>query len=249
MPAEITFKFRHSYFLCSAARTEHPLAFPFAASFHPRRARGAVLGAAPMNAASFSYDEGQPLPHQHAIPLDDPDARGVSPQRAIVPGLLELVHKSTILGICVHDSFVASAGSNRCAAVLDLAPDALVKIIADEDSVLGPEHGRRRSTARLQSRLPPPSALATRGVSASRSALGLTNHLNLNLILFLFALVAPLSTFALLIASLRYMACTLSCFFIDVPSRFVLSRRLAVSALLDCIDDEMDICPQDLALE
>jgi F-box and WD-40 domain protein 1/11 len=47
------------------------------------------------------------------------------------------VHYSSILSICVHDGFVASAGSDRRVAVWDLEANKLVKVICDhEDSVL-----------------------------------------------------------------------------------------------------------------
>ncbi|KAJ6462843.1 hypothetical protein C8R45DRAFT_1177572 [Mycena sanguinolenta] len=153
MAVKTNLQFRHSYLPRSAARTGHPLAFPFAASFYPRRARGAAFGAAPMNAASFSYDEGQPLSHQHAIPLDDPDARWAvlnahmttfySRDPAWASGACS-VNKSTILCICVHDGFVASAGSDRRAAVWDLAQNALVKssrTTRAEELGFAPAHG------------------------------------------------------------------------------------------------------------
>ncbi|KAJ6501933.1 WD40 repeat-like protein [Mycena sanguinolenta] len=55
----------------------------------------------------------------------------------LVERVIAGVHTSSILSICVHDGFVASAGSDRRVAVWDLAQNALVKIIADHhDSVL-----------------------------------------------------------------------------------------------------------------
>ncbi|KAJ7264892.1 WD40-repeat-containing domain protein [Mycena haematopus] len=55
----------------------------------------------------------------------------------LVERVIAGVHTSSILSICVHDGFVASAGSDRRVAVWDLAANALVKVIADhEDSVL-----------------------------------------------------------------------------------------------------------------
>ncbi|KAF8236240.1 WD40 repeat-like protein [Tricholoma matsutake] len=47
------------------------------------------------------------------------------------------VHSSSVLSICVHNGFVASAGSDRRVAVWDLEENKLVKVICDhEDSVL-----------------------------------------------------------------------------------------------------------------
>ncbi|KAJ7481063.1 WD40 repeat-like protein [Mycena galericulata] len=55
----------------------------------------------------------------------------------LVERVIAGVHASSVLSICVHDGFVASAGSDRRVAVWDLEKNALVKIIADhEDSVL-----------------------------------------------------------------------------------------------------------------
>ncbi|KAJ7685717.1 WD40 repeat-like protein [Mycena polygramma] len=55
----------------------------------------------------------------------------------LVERVIAGVHASSVLSICVHDGFVASAGSDRRVAVWDLAKNELVKIIADhEDSVL-----------------------------------------------------------------------------------------------------------------
>jgi hypothetical protein len=55
----------------------------------------------------------------------------------LVERVISGVHASSVLSICVHDGFVASAGSDRRVAVWDLAKNELVKIIADhEDSVL-----------------------------------------------------------------------------------------------------------------
>ncbi|KAJ7137907.1 WD40-repeat-containing domain protein [Mycena epipterygia] len=55
----------------------------------------------------------------------------------LVERVIAGVHGSSVLSICVHDGFVASAGSDRRVAVWDLEKNALVKIIADhEDSVL-----------------------------------------------------------------------------------------------------------------
>ncbi|KAJ7772931.1 WD40 repeat-like protein [Mycena maculata] len=55
----------------------------------------------------------------------------------LVERVIAGVHASSVLSICVHDGFVASAGSDRRVAVWDLEQNALVKIIADhEDSVL-----------------------------------------------------------------------------------------------------------------
>ncbi|KAJ7193832.1 WD40 repeat-like protein [Mycena pura] len=55
----------------------------------------------------------------------------------LVERVIAGVHASSVLSICVHGGFIASAGSDRRVAVWDLAQNALVKIIADhEDSVL-----------------------------------------------------------------------------------------------------------------
>ncbi|KAJ7436220.1 WD40 repeat-like protein [Mycena latifolia] len=55
----------------------------------------------------------------------------------LVERVIAGVHGSSVLSICVHDGFVASAGSDRRVAVWDLEKNALIKIIADhEDSVL-----------------------------------------------------------------------------------------------------------------
>ncbi|KAK7019505.1 F-box/WD repeat-containing protein 11 [Favolaschia claudopus] len=55
----------------------------------------------------------------------------------LVERVIAGVHSSSVLSICVHDGFVASAGSDRRVAVWDLAKNELVKVIADhEDSVL-----------------------------------------------------------------------------------------------------------------
>ncbi|KAJ7706891.1 WD40-repeat-containing domain protein [Mycena rosella] len=55
----------------------------------------------------------------------------------LVERVIAGVHASSVLSICVHDGFVASAGSDRRVAVWDLEKNALVKIIVDhEDSVL-----------------------------------------------------------------------------------------------------------------
>ncbi|KAF8205528.1 quinon protein alcohol dehydrogenase-like superfamily [Mycena galopus ATCC 62051] len=58
-------------------------------------------------------------------------------QTGLVERVIAGVHTSSILSICVHDGFVASAGSDRRVAVWDLAKNELVRLIADhEDSVL-----------------------------------------------------------------------------------------------------------------
>ncbi|KAJ7154213.1 WD40 repeat-like protein [Mycena filopes] len=55
----------------------------------------------------------------------------------LVERVISGVHASSVLSICVHDGFVASAGSDRRVAIWDLAKNELVKIIADhDDSVL-----------------------------------------------------------------------------------------------------------------
>ncbi|KAJ7766655.1 F-box/WD repeat-containing protein 11 [Mycena metata] len=55
----------------------------------------------------------------------------------LVERVIADVHTSSVLSICVHDGFVASAGSDRCVAIWDLAKNELVKRITDhEDSVL-----------------------------------------------------------------------------------------------------------------
>jgi len=47
------------------------------------------------------------------------------------------VHNSSILSICVHNGYLATAGSDRQVAVWDLATNTLVKMLADhDDSVL-----------------------------------------------------------------------------------------------------------------
>jgi WD40 repeat protein len=47
------------------------------------------------------------------------------------------VHEGSVLSICVHGGYIASAGSDRRVAVWDLADNKLVKVIGDhEDSVL-----------------------------------------------------------------------------------------------------------------
>jgi F-box and WD-40 domain protein 1/11 len=51
--------------------------------------------------------------------------------------VIDGVHVSSVLSICVHRGFLASAGSDQRVAVWDLESDKLVKVIADhEDSVL-----------------------------------------------------------------------------------------------------------------
>ncbi|KAJ7073851.1 WD40 repeat-like protein [Mycena amicta] len=55
----------------------------------------------------------------------------------LVERVIEGVHASSVLSICVHDGYIASAGSDRRVAVWDLTRNELVKVIADhEDSVL-----------------------------------------------------------------------------------------------------------------
>ncbi|KAJ7286478.1 WD40 repeat-like protein [Mycena rebaudengoi] len=55
----------------------------------------------------------------------------------LVERVIAGVHMSSVLSICVHDGFVASAGSDRRVAVWDLEKNELVKVIVDhEDSVL-----------------------------------------------------------------------------------------------------------------
>jgi hypothetical protein len=55
----------------------------------------------------------------------------------MVERVISDVHSSSVLSICVHNGFVASAGSDRRVAVWDLENNRLVKIICDhEDSVL-----------------------------------------------------------------------------------------------------------------
>ncbi|KAF7329314.1 F-box/WD repeat-containing protein 11 [Mycena kentingensis (nom. inval.)] len=55
----------------------------------------------------------------------------------LVERVIEGVHASSVLSVCVHDGFLASAGSDRRVVVWDLTRNELVKVIADhEDSVL-----------------------------------------------------------------------------------------------------------------
>ncbi|KAF7295670.1 F-box/WD repeat-containing protein 11 [Mycena indigotica] len=55
----------------------------------------------------------------------------------LVERVIEGVHASSVLSICVHDGYIASAGSDRRVAVWNLTTNSLVKVIADhEDSVL-----------------------------------------------------------------------------------------------------------------
>lgn len=55
----------------------------------------------------------------------------------LVERVISNVHTSSILSICVHNGFLASAGSDRRVAVWNLEKNSLVKIIYDhEDSVL-----------------------------------------------------------------------------------------------------------------
>ena len=59
----------------------------------------------------------------------------------ITTGLVERVigdvHSSSVLSICVHNNYLASAGSDRRVALWDLENNKLVKVISDhEDSVL-----------------------------------------------------------------------------------------------------------------
>ncbi|PFH51687.1 hypothetical protein AMATHDRAFT_58451 [Amanita thiersii Skay4041] len=51
--------------------------------------------------------------------------------------VIEGVHTSSVLSICAHKGYLASAGSDRCVALWDLEKNTLVKVICDhEDSVL-----------------------------------------------------------------------------------------------------------------
>ncbi|KAF4576344.1 hypothetical protein EYR36_001056 [Pleurotus pulmonarius] len=55
----------------------------------------------------------------------------------MVERVISGVHESSVLSICVHNGFLASAGSDRRVAVWDLTKDRLVKVICDhDDSVL-----------------------------------------------------------------------------------------------------------------
>jgi len=55
----------------------------------------------------------------------------------MVERVISGVHSSSVLSICVHNGFVASAGSDRKVAVWNLEGNNLVKVICDhEDSVL-----------------------------------------------------------------------------------------------------------------
>nr|GAT54966.1 F-box/WD repeat-containing protein 11 [Mycena chlorophos] len=55
----------------------------------------------------------------------------------LVERVIEGVHAGSVLSICVHNGYLASAGSDRRVAVWDLERNALVKVITDhEDSVL-----------------------------------------------------------------------------------------------------------------
>jgi WD40 repeat protein len=55
----------------------------------------------------------------------------------MVERVISDIHSSSVLSICVHNGFVASAGSDRRVAVWDLENNKLVKVICDhEDSVL-----------------------------------------------------------------------------------------------------------------
>ncbi|CAK5277193.1 unnamed protein product [Mycena citricolor] len=55
----------------------------------------------------------------------------------LVERVIAGVHTSSVLSICVHDGYLASASSDRQVAVWDLSKNALVKLISDhEDSVL-----------------------------------------------------------------------------------------------------------------
>ncbi|KAG9226538.1 hypothetical protein CCMSSC00406_0005795 [Pleurotus cornucopiae] len=58
-------------------------------------------------------------------------------QTEMVERVISGVHESSVLSICVHNGFLASAGSDRRVAVWDLTRDRLVKAICDhDDSVL-----------------------------------------------------------------------------------------------------------------
>ncbi|THH11567.1 hypothetical protein EW146_g8004 [Bondarzewia mesenterica] len=55
----------------------------------------------------------------------------------VVQRIIEGVHEGSVLSICVHNGYLASAGSDRKVAIWDLKQDKLVKVIQDhEDSVL-----------------------------------------------------------------------------------------------------------------
>ncbi|TFK36356.1 quinon protein alcohol dehydrogenase-like superfamily [Crucibulum laeve] len=55
----------------------------------------------------------------------------------LVERVISDVHTSSVLSICVHNGYIASAGSDRRVAVWNLAENKLVKVICDhEDSVL-----------------------------------------------------------------------------------------------------------------
>ncbi|KAJ8522360.1 hypothetical protein ONZ45_g1055 [Pleurotus djamor] len=58
-------------------------------------------------------------------------------QTHLVERVISGIHESSVLSICVHGGFLASAGSDRMVAVWDLTKNELVKVMSDhEDSVL-----------------------------------------------------------------------------------------------------------------